>query len=497
VADLIARAHWLRRATGLTLSPQPGSERRRSTRRAPAAASDPYPGDRVMTTRRMLLGAGMLAAGVAGLAGVLSWPTATAAFTTTGESLSLDQRDVRVFNDFTDATANDNTFPHPNFPGATGAPLAIWKAHAEWGSLPRGGNGLGDGLPDNAVLGSGGANFDNTWQGLASSAGDSNDNIHSAASLGGGLLALVVTPSGDGWKIVYNDDFVWDDGPGAPVAGALDLQGVATHEIGLVLGLGHSSVSGATMFAAISGSGTSARSLSADDIAGLQAIYGVASASKPAITALSGTLDTGSALGITGAHFAALGNEVWFTRQGGDGTPAKVTGLASSAGGTQLLVTIPAGATAGDVLVKVPGSSGAALSNAFPIDIDAAPGAFQLTGPGLAGTLGVPQLTGAGPLTPGGAPFTLFVQLAAPGASGQLFVSGSEANLPFKGGIFDPAPVLLSIPIVADGAGQAVFAAAIPAGPFAGVSLVMQCWFADGAALQGASATNGLRLVIE
>ncbi|HTE05255.1 MAG TPA: matrixin family metalloprotease [Planctomycetota bacterium] len=449
-------------------------------------------------TRKTQCCAMLLTAGVVSLTAMLSRPTATCAFTLTGESLSLDQRDVRVFDNFTDAVANDNTFPHPNFPGATGAPLAIWKAHAEWGSLPRGGNGLGDGLADNPVLGSGGANFDNTWQGLADGVGGVNDNVHSAfPSLGGALIALVQTPASDGWKIVYNDDFVWDDGPGAPVAGALDLQGVATHEVGLVLGLGNSTVAGATMSGALSGGGTSARSLAADDIAGLAAIYGSASAAKPVISALSGPLDTGTTLTLTGAHFAPAGNEVWFTQQGGGGTPAKVTGVPSAAGGTQLVVTIPADADAGEVLVKVPGSSGAALSNAFPIDIDAAPGAFALTGPGLGGAAGVPQLTGAGPLTPGGAPFTLFVQLAAPGAAGMLFVSGSEANLPFKGGVFDPAPVALALPVLADGAGKVVLAAAIPAGPFSGLSLVLQGWFADGAAVQGAAATNGLRLVIE
>jgi len=449
-----------------------------------------------MRTPTMAWSACVLSGAVA-LTALLSLPTITAAFSTNGESLGLDQRDVRVFNNFLDAQANDNAFPHGNFPGASGAPLAIWKAHAEWGSLPRGGNGLGDGLASNPVLGSGGANFDNTWQGLASSAGGSNGNVHSAAPLGGALTALTETPIGDGWKITYNDAFVWDDGPGAPGDGALDLQAVATHEIGHALGLGHSSASGATMSAAISGDGTLARSLAADDIAGLQAIYGAAAAGKPVITALSGTLNTGSMLTITGSQFAAFGNEVWFTDQGGDGTPLKLTGVTSSAGGTLLSVVIPAGADAGDVLVKVPGVNGATLSNAFPIDVDAAPGAFAFTGPGLAGLGGVPQLTGSGDLSPGGGPFTLFVQLVAPNAAGLLFVSLAEANLPFKGGVFDPSPILLSVPLVADGSGKLVLPAAMPVGPLAGLSLVTQCWFTDTSAVHGASATNGLRLLIE
>jgi hypothetical protein len=450
-----------------------------------------------MRTVRISCRAVLAASSIAALGVALGFPTLAVAFTISGENLGLDQRDMRVFNNFQDPQSNDNTFPHPSFPGVTGAPLAIWKAHAEWGSLPRGGNGLGDGLADNAVLGSGGANFDNTWQGLAASAGGMNDNIHSAFPLGGAVTALTETPIGDGWKIIYNENFTWDDGPGAPEDGTLDLQAIATHQVGYSLGLANSSVAGATMASSITGNGTSLRSLAADDIAGLQAIYGAAAASKPVITALAGPLDTGSLLTITGSQFAASGNEVWFTKPGGDGTPLKLTGVIAFAGGTQITIPVPAGAGAGEVLVKLPGTSGATLSNAFPIDIDAPPGAFELTGQGLGGAAGVPQLTGAGDLSAGGGPFTLFVQLAAGGAHGLLFASLSEANLPFKGGIFDPAPVLLALSVTTDADGKLVLPAAVPAGPFAGLELVLQAWFADGTAVQGATATNGLRLVIE
>ena len=52
-----------------------------------------------------------------------------------------------------------------------------------------------------------------------------------------------------------------------------DIDGIMTHEVGHVIGLGHSSVAGATMYPSISACNTSARSLAADDIAGRDDLY--------------------------------------------------------------------------------------------------------------------------------------------------------------------------------------------------------------------------------
>ncbi|MGQ0553128.1 MAG: matrixin family metalloprotease [Planctomycetota bacterium] len=434
----------------------------------------------------------------AALTASLALPLASAAFTLSGESLGLAQRDARVFNTFTDASANDNTVPHPNFPGASGATLAIWKAHTEWGSGPWAGDGLGDGLASNAQLGDGGANFDTVWQGTTTDAAGSNGNVHVAVSgLGGGVLAFTATPITDGWKITYNDDLLWDDGPGLPVAGALDLQAVATHEIGHALGLGHSAVAGATMFASGSGSALSARSIEADDRAGLQAIYGVAAASKPRITALSGALVTGGAISIHGLNFAATGNEVWFTKLASDGVPVKLVGLVGLAGGTRLDLAVPPGTQAGALHVKVPGSSGAALSNGFPIALDFPPGSFALTEAPKAGSLGLlPLLSGSGDLTSGSGAFTLFLQNFPAAAMGQLFVGSGEGNVPFKGGVFDPLPLLLTVPIALDASGALTLPATMPSGLPAGTELVLQALVVDLGADGGVGASNGLRLEI-
>ncbi len=305
----------------------------------------------------------VLAAGVAlGLAHELM-PGARS-FTSAGFSLDLTQRDVRIFDNFQDATANSNKSFHPNWPGFTGAALAIWKGAAEWGSLPHG-DGSGD--PTQAQVGSGGANFDVTWQGYADAVGPLDGNVISARMLGEGILSSLDQVGPNGWRIAFNELYEWSDDPDNPPSGTIDLQAAFTHEYGHALGLGHSNVAGATMFPAGSGA-VLARSIEADDAAGVQFLYGVRAASKPVI---SGVAVVSGVLTVQGSNFAPTNNEVWFTRvyQNTSGDPVVVSGLASAAGGTQIALSVPQDAGPGDVLVKVPGSQGSALSNAFPIDL--------------------------------------------------------------------------------------------------------------------------------
>jgi len=299
----------------------------------------------------------------------LSIPTSTAGWSLIGGALGLGQRDIRVFNNFTDAQANNNTIPHSNFPGHTGAPMAIWKGCAEWGSVPRAGNGAGDGVGSNPILGSGGGNFDTHMQGTATGIGGTNSNIHSElVGAGGSTLAFTETPISNGWRIRYYSSWTWQDGPGNVTSG-VDLQGVACHEYGHALGLGHSGSGGATMAPGISGTGIPARSISSDDIAGLQAVYGVISGSKVAIDGISADPDIGQTLTITGENFSATGNEVWFSKVNSTGLATKVTGVNSTGGGTQIDVTVPSGIEDGDVAVKNSSGGNDDLSNAWPIDI--------------------------------------------------------------------------------------------------------------------------------
>jgi len=617
--------------------------------------------------RRACAGA-VLATAFTGLV-VSSTPAPADAFSFLGGSLGLTQRDFRVFNNFTDASANNNTTPHPNFPGALGAELAIWKAHVEWGSVPYAGDGQGDGLASNPILGSGGANFDQSYQGLASSPGLTSDNIHSEiAGSGGSTLAFTVPPISSGWQIRYYSSWTWQDGP-AGAFGGVDLQGVAAHEAGHALGLDHTNVFGATMFPSISGSGTGQRSLAADDIAGVQALYGTAAVDKTEITGLSGSTDLGEVLVIEGSDFGATDNEVWFSKLASDGTPSKVTGVPSTNGGTRIDVTIPPDAQDGEVLVRRPGNLGKDLSNPWPIDVtngsgpaptitgvapssgpqggftevvvsgddfggtqavsfagaaaasftvdsdeqitavtaagplgggdvvvtdavgsdtlagawtytsDPLPdvdtiepavgeeaggttvtisgasvvgttsvtfggvpgtgltildaqtltvvtppgtgtidvvvtgngsdtlvdgffyqpppgGAFVAYGTGLGGIVGVPALTGAGDLTPGGAGFTLTVTDAFPFAPVNLFVGLTSAALPFKGGTLATFPLVLNLPVgTTTLAGQLDLPGAIPDGTPA-TSLFLQAWITDSSGPQGLTATQGLEAQI-
>src|SRR5262249_20303569 len=155
--------------------------------------------------------------------------------------------------------------PDASFPGYQGVSMAVWKGAVEWGS---GKHATGSGDPSQpGDLGSGGANFDFSWQGNATAVGGTHDNITSElAGSNGGVLAFTETPLSDGWRMRFYSGWTWADGPNTNIpSNQIDIQGVACHELGHSLGLGHSTAAGATMQAAISGTGVGQRSISSDD----------------------------------------------------------------------------------------------------------------------------------------------------------------------------------------------------------------------------------------
>ncbi len=90
----------------------------------------------------------------------------------------------------------------------------------------------------------------------------------------------------------------------ATPANRIDLQSVATHEIGHFLGLDHTSLLSSVMFPTLTDGASYARTLSADDIAGISTIY--PSASFATKGSLTGTVRTTGNVAVYGAIVTAV-----------------------------------------------------------------------------------------------------------------------------------------------------------------------------------------------
>ncbi|KAA3605179.1 MAG: hypothetical protein DWQ01_21560 [Planctomycetota bacterium] len=317
---------------------------------------------------RLLAGSALVA-----MAATLVVAENSQAWSTIGGSLGLNQRDFRIYDNFTDSSAHNNTTAHANWPGYTEVEMACWKGGAEWGSRAFG-DGTGDSTQSN--VGDGNANFNFFWNGEASGVGGTNDNINSGLSgSSGGVLAYTETPIADGWRIRYYEAWTWHDGPGS-VSSGIDFQGVACHELGHALGLGHTSTWGATMYPSISGTGVGTRSIHSDDQAGLQnGIYGARDDARiPRIDSISGSFAGGGTAVITGANFTTTANRVWLnstTLDGGQGggDPYEVSNLDSTNGQTQISFTVPnSGVESGGLHVRKGGSGHDRLSEGHPFE---------------------------------------------------------------------------------------------------------------------------------
>ncbi|MCH2107515.1 MAG: M10 family metallopeptidase domain-containing protein, partial [Planctomycetes bacterium] len=314
-------------------------------------------------TKKLLLPA----AALTGAAMLLMPAEPAVAYSTLGSNLPYTQRDFRIHNNFADAASNNNTTEDPNFPGYTGVYLAFWKGAVEWASELHGGSGSGD-PHQSGGLGSGGANFDGFMGGESSSIGGTTHNIVSAvSSCSSGVLAYCESTGlgGAGWRIRFCESWTWADGPGTGTSGGMDIQGVACHEYGHALGLGHSTVGSATMYPSASGNGVPGRSIASDDIAGVQFIYGVRNANKPKIMSVA---SVDGFVTITGSGFSSAGNEVWFTpaaSSGAGGAPKIVVSDVTS-DGTTITVGVPVEAGPGNVMVKNNGNNHRNMSNAWP-----------------------------------------------------------------------------------------------------------------------------------
>ncbi len=116
---------------------------------------------------------------------------------------------------------------------------------------------------------------------------------------------------------------------------------------------------------------------------------------------------------------------------------------------------------------------------------------WKSVGGALAGTAGLPTLTGVG-LGLGGDPVTLSLTSAKSAAASWLFIGFSAANAPFKGGVLVPSPDLVLGPFPTSGAGALVLPGTWPVGIPGLVSLWFQSWIQDPAGPKGFAASNGV-----
>ena len=434
-------------------------------------------------------------------AAVLLSPAETRVFTVFGDFLDLTLRDYRILNTFAGLRANDNLTPDPDFPGSIGADLAIRKAVAEWGSRPHG-SGITD--PLQPLIGSGQSNFDAFYAGEALLAGGRNQNVVSVIA-GGGGIAITDLPIGDGWRIRFFDATRdWNDGPGAPEGTGLDrfdIQGIMTHEFGHALGLDHSTVAGATMENnATPDFGVNLRSIEADDIAGVQFIYGPISPFKPIVE----TYDFvgPSRIRITGSNFDDLDNEVWFTPE--DATLPMMDPVVialsqpSSAGGTIIELDIPADAGPGSLAVRIPGLRSAALSNVYSFDPQLEPWSppIEYGTPGTTSTGTQASITWSG-LPSGTIPSLRMGAEGAASATFGLLIEGTAAGsrTTTYGTLLVGGQVRRRALFSISGGAGAIPQPLIP-GAMIGETTFFQVWLPDSGAPSGGVFTDALEIEV-
>jgi hypothetical protein len=126
-----------------------------------------------------------------------------------------------------------------------------------------------------------------------------------------------------------------------------------------------------------------------------------------------------------------------------------------------------------------------------PADPVSVPMVWAEMGGALAGVHGPPKLLGKGPLVGGGS-IAFTVAEAKENSSLFLVVGLSALNAPFKGGLLVPAPDIL-VPALPTGIyGTFTLAAAMPDPLPSGLTLIVQGWIIDAAAVKGFAATPAI-----
>ncbi|MFT7462686.1 MAG: endonuclease I [Pseudohongiellaceae bacterium] len=137
-----------------------------------------------------------------------------------------------------------------------------------------------------------------------------------------------------------------------------------------------------------------------------------------------------------------------------------------------------------------------AMATSLDLDMDGIPDECQTPwtdlGFALAGITGEPTLDGLG-LFASDTTYTVSLANGNPSSLAVLFLGTIAAPVPFKGGQLVPIPFIQAISLGTDSSGELELVGVLPPGLPAGLDLVLQYWIADGAAVAGASASNGLK----
>jgi len=112
-------------------------------------------------------------------------------------------------------------------------------------------------------------------------------------------------------------------------------------------------------------------------------------------------------------------------------------------------------------------------------------------GQGLAGTHGVPALSGTGSLV-GGSVANVDLVGARENAAVFLLIGLKQANAPFKGGVLVPLLAFPPVMLATDAAGEMHLQTHVPPLVPPCTTIVMQDWIVDPAGPHGAAASNGL-----
>lgn len=105
---------------------------------------------------------------------------------------------------------------------------------------------------------------------------NTNGGVCTGGCLAATLTGYYVSQSGD--DRIYDADVYTNTAQplyssGESCSGEYDVEGIMAHEVGHVIGIGHSNVAGATMYPTVSACNTANRTLAADDFAARDDLY--------------------------------------------------------------------------------------------------------------------------------------------------------------------------------------------------------------------------------